>query len=575
MRLAIIDDNKCQPKKCSRECYKYCPLVRMGEEAIVFDEKPIISEILCNGCGICIKKCPYGAIRIIKLAEELKYAEVHRYGPNAFALYGLPIPKHGKVTGIAGRNGTGKTTVMKILSGLLKPNLGGESTWNNVIRRYAGSELQSYFRKLSVDEIRIAYKPQYVDLIPFQYKGETLELLERVDETGKLDELTRKFDIHETLRKDITELSGGELQRVAIVACMLRDADVYLFDEVTPYLDVYQRIKAAKQIRDFTDKTVMVVEHDLAILDLLADVVHITYGEPGAYGIVSYPKGVRVGINEYLRGFLSKENVRIRPESIEFRSRMPSTSDSNVILRYEPWSKRYDDFELKVNEGEIKEGVTGVIGPNGIGKTTFAKTLAGIITPTHGDFEKMRISYKPQYPRVTNMSVSDLLRSVTDEFAKYYESEILEALGLEGLLDRNISDLSGGELQKVAIAECLSRDADLYILDEPSAHLDVEERLRVIKAVRRYAKNREKSVMVIDHDVYLIDLLSDRLMVFSGSPGRNGDVSCYEMAMGMNKFLSDLEITFRRDESGRPRVNKLGSRLDREQKKSGDYYYAC
>ncbi len=317
--------------------------MRTGDETIVIgeDHKPIISEELCVGCGICTKKCPFDAIMIIGLPEELREQETHRYGVNGFALYGLPIPQEGKVTGILGPNGTGKSTAIKILSGSLKPNIGKDAPhWDEIIQHYRGSELQGYMRGISQKEIRIAQKPQHIDAILKAFSGSARELLQPLDERGALKDLTSKLDI-------------------------------------------------------------------------------------------------------------------------------------------------------------------------------------------------------------------------------------------DRILDREIEDLSGGELQRVAIAACLSRKADLYILDEPSAHLDVEQRTSAIKTIRRFAENNKASAMVVDHDIYMIDLLSERLMVFDGKPGVCGEVfGPFDMREGMNKFLEKMDITFRRDENTkRPRVNKPESKLDREQKAKGEYYY--
>ena len=140
---------------------------------------------------------------------------------------------------------------------------------------------------------------------------------------------------------------------------------------------------------------------------------------------------------------------------------------------------------------------------------------------------------------------------------------------------KRICDLSGGELQKVAIAECLSKDAEMYLLDEPSAYLDVEQRLRVSKVIRDFIEIKGKSALVVDHDILFIDYISDRLLVFEGEPAIKGIVKGpYEMEEGMSKFLSNLNITMRRDpESQRPRINKEGSVKDREQKKEGRLYY--
>ncbi|MDY6966163.1 MAG: ribosome biogenesis/translation initiation ATPase RLI, partial [Halobacteriota archaeon] len=504
-----------------------------------------------------------------------------RYGPNAFVLYGLPIPTRGRVTGILGPNGTGKSTAINILSGIFKPNLGSEDTnWEDVIKHYAGSELQEYFRQVQKGGgIRISIKPQYIDFIPKKFEGRVSELLKRTDERGKLDELIARFKIESIIERELIDLSGGELQRVAIVACMAKDADFYFFDEITPYLDVFQRINVAKLIRELAEsKTVMVVEHDLAILDLLADVIHITYGKPGVYGVMTQPKGVRVGINEYLKGYLREENIRIRPEAIEFELHAPRPpAELASLAKYSAFSKGYNGFTLEVKGGRIRKGeVVGIVGQNGIGKSTFVKVFAGEIEPSSGEVDlDIKISYKPQYLKAQDLTVRELLRSLTEDIGlSYYINEILRPLQLEGLLDSNTMNLSGGELQRVAIAACLSRDADMYILDEPSAHLDVEQRAQATKALRRFAKNNDVSAMVVDHDIYMIDLLSDGLIVFSGEPTVHGEVfGPFEMRDGMNRFLKGLSITFRRDETKRPRINKPDSKLDREQKTNGEYYY--
>jgi len=569
---------------CNFQCIKFCPRVRTGDETIVIGEdgKPVISEELCVGCGICVKRCPFESITIIGLPEELE-EPTHRYGRNGFALYGLPVPTVGKVTGILGQNGIGKSTAINILSGTLKPNLGkGRITWEEILDYYAGTALHDYLEGVSKGKIKTSQKPQYVDLIPKKFKGKVGDLLSRTDDRGVLKELLPRLDIAGIMDHRIEELSGGELQRVALAACVAKEADFYFIDEISPYLDIYQRIKAAQLIRELAEKkAVMVVEHDLAILDLLADVVHIAYGTPGAFGVITHPKGVRVGINEYLKGFLKEENVRIRTEPIEFEVHAPQPSKEIAsLLKFGRFEKKYEDgFELLAEGGEIRKSeVTGIVGPNGIGKSTFVKILAGEIQPTEGSIEmNIKVSYKPQYIKAEEpVPVAELLRSITKQFdTSYYQTEILRPLQLERLLKQNVNDLSGGELQRVAIAACLSRTADLYLLDEPSAHLDVEQRVLATKVIRRFAENNKVTAMVVDHDIYMIDMLSDRLLVFEGKPMVRGEVlGPFNMREGMNRFLKNIGITFRRDEeTKRPRVNKLDSRLDRAQKAEGEYYY--
>ena len=127
MRVAVVEKTLCRPDKCNLECVRFCPINRGGAKCVWIDEetkKARISEELCVGCGICVKKCPFHAISIVNLPEKLKRDLVHRYGPNAFELFRLPIPKEGKVLGIIGGNGIGKSTSLKLLSGKIKPNLG-------------------------------------------------------------------------------------------------------------------------------------------------------------------------------------------------------------------------------------------------------------------------------------------------------------------------------------------------------------------------------------------------------------------------------------------------------------------
>jgi ATP-binding cassette subfamily E protein 1 len=482
MRIAIVHKDRCHAKKCGTECILYCPRVRTGDETVVIGEdgKALISEELCVGCGICIKKCPFDAIDIVSLPEELEHP-THRYGKNGFALYGLPIPVEGKVTGILGANGIGKSTAVRILSGQIRPNLGNfelEVSWEEIFKRYAGTELFDYLQTVSKKSIKIASKPQYIDYIPNVFSGTVRALLKSTDERNKLAEILPVLKLNDVLDHDISTLSGGELQRVAITACLARDADLYFLDEITPFLDIYQRIAAAKLIRDLARRRpVMIVEHDLAILDMLADTVHVGYGKPAVFGIITRPKGVRVGINQYLEGYLVEENVRFRDTQVVFEKRAHDQgSDREDVFLIPAMTKSYETFTLTVNGGTIKGGeVLGIVGANGIGKSTFAKLLAGVETPTTGNIETtLRISYKPQYIKAdTSDTVEMYLRGRTTKFdSSLYQHEIIESLSLEVILQSPVDSLSGGELQRVAIAGCLSRDADLYILDEPSAHLD-------------------------------------------------------------------------------------------------------
>jgi ATP-binding cassette subfamily E protein 1 len=571
------------------ECINYCPKVRTGDETIVVGDKgkPIISEELCVGCGICINKCPFDAIKIIGLPEGMEEDLVHQFGLNGFRLFRLPAPKAGNVIGLLGPNGIGKTTAINILSGELTPNLGNyekEPEWGRVLDKYSGTELYDYFTKIVDSNFKATIKPQYVDKLSSAYKGKVYELLAKVNpETDNLDQIVNDLELKNILDHEITELSGGELQRIAIAATMLKDADIYFFDEPSSYLDIYQRLKIAKLIRNMAeDKQIIVIEHDLAVLDFLADIVHIFYGSDGAYGISSHPHNVRNAINIYLNGYLRDENIRFRDREIKFELHPPRKEwHAEPLLEFNSLRKSFNGFTLETKKGLIHEGeVVGIVGPNSTGKTTFVKMLAGVIEPSEGDIEiRIKVSYKPQYIKSDHKgTVREMFYTELGEESesKFFISEIEAPLNLEPLYDQKLDTLSGGELQRVSIALALTLKADIYLIDEPSAYLDSNQRMEVARTIRRVMEKSGTSALVVDHDVYFIDLVSDSIMVFKGEPAVKGYAEGpFELRNGMNKFLKDVEITFRRDtDTHRPRINKLDSRLDREQKSKGEYYYA-
>ncbi len=588
-RIAVLDRERCQPKKCGLECHRLCPGVKMGDKTIVFgdDGKPIISEELCTGCGICTKKCPFDSIIIINLAEELKGDKIHQYGFNGFRLYRLPIPRKGAIVGLVGKNGTGKTTAINILSGRIRPNLGiinNPPDWDLIIDRFQGTELKDHFEKIYGKELKISYKPQTVYELAKVWKDDALSLLKMFDEKGAMDELVEQLNLEESLHKLVVELSGGELQRLAVALCALKNADIYFFDEPSSYNDVFQRLRVARVISGLAEqgKSVILVEHDLTVLDYLSDYVHILYGDSGTYGIVSGIMSARVGINTLLDGYLPAENVRFRNDPITFDIYAPvgDSLQTPNIIEYADLSKSYSNFKLKVSTGSLKEGeILGILGGNALGKTTFMKIMAGVEKIDEGEvYCKAKISYKPQYLSTEfNGDVKSLLDAASGGNLEtgLIQSLIINPLRIHELYDKQVKDLSGGELQKVAVTTCLLREADIYALDEPSAFMDVEDRIAFAKAVQRFIKAQGKSAIIVDHDVQLIDIVSDSLIIFTGQQGIRGEAtSPMGKERGMNIFLKDLGITYRRDvDTGRPRVNKPGSKLDREQKERGSYYY--
>ncbi len=572
----------------------------MGRECITISGVARIDEVLCTCCGICPKKCPFGAINIVNLPEALQEDPIFRYAENAFELFRLPIPQQGQVVGIIGANGIGKTTALELLSGLNKPNLGNvkhKATDKELIEHFKGSELHKYFEQLFSNKIKVSYKPQYVDMIPKKFDGSVLELLSKTASREDALKMADKLNFKNIINRDLKNLSGGELQKVAIAAAILKDADLYFFDEPASYLDVKERVRIAKVIRELAEsgKQVLVVEHDLIILDFLADLVHILFGQTAAYGVVSHPLSAKNGVNVYLDGYLRDENIRFRPEPLKFEHHMiAEKKDTEYIINWPAMTKKFDTqtnqdlrgqantvhsgFDLKIEPSKLffKE-VVGVVGANATGKTTFMKMLVGDLEPDTGGLpSKVKISYKPQYikadPKLTVRLA--LLQASKSALAQKNVLAILRPLELEHLMDHNLAELSGGELQRVAVAICLLRKADIYLLDEPSTYLDVEQRMQVARAIQKVIKEREAAALVIDHDLLFVNFISDRIMVFDGQPGKSGHAQKVSgVKEGMNTFLKELDITLRKEiVTGRPRVNKPGSQKDAYQRSKNEYY---
>ena len=588
MRIAAVLHDRCQNRKCNKECIKFCPLVRTGVECITFNErgKPVISEALCHGCGICVNKCQFESIKIIGLADELKGEMVHQYGENLFRLYRLPVPKKGFITGILGPNGIGKTTAIKLLSGTEIPNLGrfdDPPSKDEVLERFAGTELYDHLKNVYSGNAKVAVKPQYVDKLPQSVKGVVRDLLSKVQERMNVDEAAELFELTEVLDRELTKLSGGELQRLAMAATIMKEADIYFFDEPTSYLDIYQRVKMARIIKGLSaDKQVIVIEHDLAILDYLADNVSIVYGSEGAYGVFTLARQVRTAINVYLDGYLPEENIKFRDRPIEFEASPPRAEwNTPDLVEFDSAEKDLGGFKLTVGKGAVKIGESvGIVGPNATGKTTFVKMLAGAIKPDKGSLTTVvKVSYKPQYISAdAEGTVRDVLfaKAYDTVNSGFFEGEVLNPLGIKHLMDKDLKTLSGGELQRVAITICLAAEADMYLFDEPSAYLDSNQRMNAARTIRRMMEKTGRSGMIVDHDIYFLDMVSDSMMVFGGVPGHHGiGEGPFDMRDGMNKFLSAVDITFRRDaDTKRPRINKPDSRLDKEQKSKGEYYYS-
>lgn len=501
------------------------------------------------------------------------------------------MPRPGQVLGLVGTNGIGKSTALKILSGKLKPNLGRYDSppdWEEILKYFRGSELQNYFTKVLEDNLKAIVKPQYVDQLPRAIKGDVKTvkpLIAARSEMGTLDEMMNVLELNHVADREISVLSGGELQRFAIALVAVQKADVYMFDEPSSYLDVKQRLTAARTIRSLLrdDDYVIVVEHDLSVLDYLSDFICVLYGRPAVYGVVTLPSSVREGINIFLDGNIPSENLRFREEALTFR--LAEAGEEYMVDRarafsYPSMMKTLGGFELTIEKGQFTDSeIIVMMGENGTGKTTFCRLLAGAEKPDGTQkVPAMNISMKPQKitPKFQGTVRQLFFKRIKAAFLNpQFQTDVYKPLKLDDFIDQEVQNLSGGELQRVAIVLALGLPADIYLIDEPSAYLDSEQRIIAARVIKRFIMHNKKTAFIVEHDFIMATYLADRVIVFDGQPGVKSRANKPESLLsGCNTFLKNLDITFRRDPNTyRPRINKYQSQNDQQQKLAGNYFF--
>ena len=164
---------------------------------------------------------------------------------------------------------------------------------------------------------------------------------------------------------------------------------------------------------------------------------------------------------------------------------------------------------------------------------------------------EMNVSYKPQKisPKFQG-SVRQLLhKRIRDSYVHpQFVSDVMKPLTMEAIMDNGVQTLSGGELQRLAITLALGTPADVYLVDEPSAYLDSEQRINCAKVIKRFIMHSKKTAFVVEHDFIMATYLADRVVVYEGQPGIEASASSPQSLLtGMNQFLKSLAVTFRRD----------------------------
>ena len=430
----------------------------------------------------------------------------------------------------------------------------------------------------------------------------------------------QSLEIPKLLDLDMRTLSGGELQRLLCWITAVVKSNVYIFDEPSNFLDVKQRLEVSKLIKSICDYNpnsyVIVIEHDLSMLDYISDELYIIYGRAGAYGIVSKPLTTLEGINMYMSGYITTQNIRFRDEEFNLKpssdfsstivvSNLEETSQTEKkqseqnkseqnkstkpIINNFDYSKaviEFPGYKLKIPSGTVKlgGGINVILGENGTGKTTFINWLSKTfnlnvsIKEQSGNINKF-INKDGTYPSVLELLHHKIKSSF---YNPTFQSDVIKQLDIESLQTRKINELSGGELQRVLIVLCLGTPADIYLLDEPSANLDIEKRLKITKIIKKFIINYGRTAYVIEHDIMMSVSLAQEygsnILLVKQDEWEEGIKLCsistpLDFVSGINGFLKLMSITMRiSGQNNRPRINKYNSQLDKEQKKTENYY---
>ena len=617
-RIAVINKDKCKPNKCRFECGLICPVNRTGKECIklidieetaIKKKQAYIVENSCIGCGLCSKEpehggCPFGAIMIVNVPSELYSEIINRYGLNGFRLYRMPILKQGKILGIIGSNGIGKSSVSAIITNKMKPNFeknDSKISDAEILNYFKGTEMYKYMQKLYNNELKVCIKQQHVDQLLTFLKSKNIimtveEYINKKNDYDNDDEwyclVIKNLGLDKIMNYNINTLSGGELQRLVCCATLLTKADVYIFDEPTNFLDVKQRLNIANLINSLnnSNKYIVIIEHDLAILDYVSDYVCIMYGVPSAYGIVSKPLNTSHAINIYFDGYIPSENMRFRENEYNIASLDVCESFGIKFIddqmKYNSDIVKYDQFELHIEEGyfPIEGSITIIMGANASGKTTLINKLASNLSvslkPQYLSVEEFK-NPNGEYSTVNEFLYNNIKKAMTDEV---FKTDVIVPMMINKITDRKLNELSGGELQRFWLVYALGKDSHIYLLDEPSACLDIEQRIIVTKMIKRFIIHNKKVAFVVEHDMMMAVALGNEpnsQCILLEEISNNEKYRIYKakkpmnFSVGINDFLKNMNITFHTQTHGkhnRPKINKPNSSKDKEQKLKGKYY---
>lgn len=495
---------------------------------------------------------------------------------------------------ICGRNGCGKTTLLKLITQELELD-----NSNQEIVKIGISQI-GYLKQIVFTNEEITLEDEilkvYSSLISMQKQMENLQKIMETDPSEKnirnyvsiqqkfeendgyfykkeYNSILKAFKFTENDKlKKIKEFSGGQRTKIAFIKLLLSKPDILLLDEPTNHLDI-DSIEWLEEYLLNYKKSIVIVSHDRDFLDKVVNVVYeIEYGETKRYlgNYTDFVKQKELNYQKDLQEYkLQQQKIKKEEELIErFRykatkasmvqSRIksldkmdkkenPTTSDTKTfhfkfydqedsgkeVLNIDNLKIGYDKVLATINLKVMRGERIGIIGANGIGKSTLLKTLANKIPKIDGDFRfgyNTKIGYFEQQA-TKHTSQKTVYEDYMDEFPSLNETQLRNDLGAflfsqEDIFKR-LCDLSGGEMVRLSLLKIFKKNPNVLILDEPTNHMDLvgKERLESI-----LLENFKGTILVVSHDRYFVKKLTTSILVFE-----NDGVTFYED--GYNQYL--------------------------------------
>ena len=432
----------------------------------------------------------------------------------------------GEIILLCGKSGSGKTTVTKLVNGLIPHFLEGSLSGYIYINGKNTSQMKIYEISEQVGSVFQNPKTQFFNLdsdseliFGLENKGEPPEEIKK-----RVSKAVYDLGIEKLLNRNVFKMSGGEKQLLAIASVYAMNPEIYVFDEPSANIDEngIEKIREVFIKLKTQGKTIIISEHRLYYLtDLLDRAIYLQEGE------IKYifSNSELISLNDELRRKMGLRTfVKMNNEDFISPVEYSDTDDFTVSNLKYGYSKKSVLKSVNISAG--KGDIIAVTGENGQGKTTLMKILCGLLKEQEGSIKYKGKLFKYKSRRkLCYMVMQDVIHqlfseSVIEEFElsdsktkKEEVEEILTKLELIKFKDKYPLCLSGGQMQRLAVAVGILMNREIIIFDEPTSGLDYLNMLEISEIIKKFSKG--KIVFIVTHDTELIDNTCNKLLEIS------------------------------------------------------------